>query len=98
MRVDPAAEAPNWLLSIPLAVIAEPARGGFHRYLGWTVARLPIPVDWPRARALLCEVAKDARAGRTLATVELDAIVLEAYGVPPDTYRPLLDWMCAADA
>ncbi len=41
------------LLNSPIAaawlgVIAEPARGGYRRFLGWTVARLPIPPDLAR--------------------------------------------------
>jgi hypothetical protein len=48
------------LLNSPLAAawlnaIAEPARGGYRRYLGWTVGLLPIPRDWTRARTLLAE-------------------------------------------
>ena len=40
-----------------LATIAEPARGGYRRYLAWTIARLPVPADWPRARAILAPIA-----------------------------------------
>ena len=36
-----------------LGILAEPARGGFHRYLGWTLALLPLPRDWPAAVRLL---------------------------------------------
>ncbi|MGH9418996.1 MAG: Eco57I restriction-modification methylase domain-containing protein, partial [Thermoanaerobaculia bacterium] len=46
------------LLNSPLSaawlnVIAEPARGGYHRYLGWTVSLLPVPRDWRRAASIL---------------------------------------------
>ena len=42
------------LLNGPLArawlnAVAEPARGGYHRYLGWTMSLLPVPKDWQRA-------------------------------------------------
>ena len=55
-------EADAWavavLLNSPLAAawlnaIAEPASGGYRRYLGWTVGLLPLPTDWPRAREIL---------------------------------------------
>ncbi|MEO7962329.1 MAG: hypothetical protein ABIT38_00300, partial [Gemmatimonadaceae bacterium] len=51
------------LFNSPLAgawldAVAEPARGGFRRYLGWTVARLPIPNDWARARTILAPLAR----------------------------------------
>ncbi|MEO8946329.1 MAG: N-6 DNA methylase [Gemmatimonadaceae bacterium] len=75
-----------------LAAIAEPARGGFHRYLGWTIARLPIPIDWPRARDMLAPLAHAARAGNAPARPELRAAVLEAYGVSPASVAPLLAW------
>ncbi|MEO6443545.1 MAG: DNA methyltransferase, partial [Gemmatimonadaceae bacterium] len=57
-RDDEDAAALAALLNSPLAAgwldaVAEPARGGFRRYLGWTVARLPIPADWARARGIL---------------------------------------------
>jgi hypothetical protein len=46
-----------------LNVLAEPARGGFHRYLAWTVGLLPLPSDWSRARAALGPVGARAAAG-----------------------------------
>jgi hypothetical protein len=75
-----------------LSVLAEPARGGYHRYLGWTIARLPIPVDWPRARGILAPVARTARAGSPPSACELQAVVLDAYEVPHSAVRPLLAW------
>ena len=53
------------LLNSPLAAawlgaIAEPARGGYKRFLAWTVALLPLPRDWPRARAILAPLADRA--------------------------------------
>src|ERR671929_783018 len=56
------------LLNSPLAaawlnVLAEPARGGYRRYLAWTVALLPIPHDWPRARRMLAPLAERASGG-----------------------------------
>ena len=78
-----------------LHVLAEPARGGFRRYLGWTVATLPTPADWPRAvrllrplgAALMCQ-----GAARHHAIAALDAAVLEAYQLTPVLVSPLLEW------
>jgi hypothetical protein len=58
------------------AALAEPARGGYRRHLAWTVALLPVPQDWMRARALL---AADA---------SLDALAA-AYGLPLRALRAL---------
>ena len=79
-----------------LDVLAEPARGGFRRFLGWTVASLPIPADWPRARRLL------APLGRQIATTQapgddaqhdaLDQAVADAYDIPLRQLLPLLHW------
>ena len=79
-----------------LGAIAEPARGGFRRFLAWTVSRLPIPADWPSARSLLAPIAREARDGRVPASGELNAAVLEAYGVPMESCAPLLDWTASA--
>ena len=75
-----------------LAAIAEPARGGYHRYLGWTIARLPVPVDWPRAVGMLAPIAQRARTGFPPADDELDAIVLASYDLDAAALDPLLDW------
>jgi len=80
--------------------LAEPARGGFRRYLGWTVAALPVPVDWRRASALLAPYGRAIAAGPRdpgedpLAALrsELDDAVARAYGVPISALFPLLDW------
>ena len=73
-----------------LAVIAEPARGGYHR--GWTIARLPIPINWPRARRLLAPIAERARCGIQPAGRELNALVLDAYEVTASALEPLIAW------
>ena len=66
-----------------LNALAEPARGGYRRYLGWTVGQLPIPADWTSVRAELARVAKEVAAGEFDARAErvLDAAVLRAYGL-----------------
>ena len=66
-----------------LNAIAEPARGGYRRYLGWTVGLLPLPADWERAMAAL--------AGARCADEEtvLDA-VLDAYRLKRSAVADLL--------
>lgn len=73
------------LASAWLNAIAEPARGGYRRYLGWTVGLLPIPRDWPRARTIL---SASFAADDDLVL----AATLEAYGLTHALVRPLLDW------
>ena len=85
------------LVNSPLAAawlnaIAEPARGGYHRYLGWTCARLPVPTDWPRARALLAPLGRDGAAGAPPSDALLVRIACQAYGVEPSVVAPLLEW------
>ena len=85
------------LLNSPLAAawlnaIAEPARGGYHRYLGWTCARLPLPADWPRARALLAPLGRGGAAGAPPSDALLTRVACDAYGIEPVVVAPLLDW------
>ncbi|HEY5087568.1 MAG TPA: hypothetical protein VII66_09450, partial [Gemmatimonadaceae bacterium] len=80
-----------------LSVIAEPARGRYYRYLGWTIARLPIPIDWPRARRLLAPIAEAARCGNVPGANELRSAVLDAYSLTPCTLDPLLAWTDACE-
>ena len=85
------------LLNSPLAAawlntIAEPARGGFHRYLGWTVALLPIPEDWPAARAMLSPLGKSAVEGSAPSSGALLAAVTRVYGLHHSDVEPLLLW------
>ncbi|HEX5830963.1 MAG TPA: hypothetical protein VFY16_08290, partial [Gemmatimonadaceae bacterium] len=85
------------LLNGPLAaawldVVAEPARGGWRRYLAWTVAWLPLPRAWPAARDELAELALRASAGAPPADAELLETALRAYGVEGSTMAPLLAW------
>jgi hypothetical protein len=85
------------LLNSPLAAawlnaIAEPARGGYHRYLAWTTALLPIPSDWPRARARLAPIGERARAGDFPAPTTLLAAARDAYGIAEAAVAPLIAW------
>jgi hypothetical protein len=85
------------LLNSPLAaawlnVLAEPARGGYRRYLAWTVALLPVPREWGRARSELAPLAKRARRGDSVSQNELLAATCRAYRVRPIDMEPLLAW------
>ena len=75
-----------------LHVLAEPARGGYHRYLGWTMALLPLPRDWPRARALLAPLAARAMAGDAPPQCELLDAATRAYRLRPADVAPLIAW------
>lgn len=88
------------LLNSPLAaawlnVVAEPARGGFRRFMGWAVARLPVPADWSVARRELPPVvARFARENRRAAAPSaalLDAL-LPVFGLRLRDVEPLLEW------
>jgi hypothetical protein len=83
------------LLNGPLAAawlnaIAEPARGGWRRYLGWTVGLLPIPRDWARARLRLASVAERGDANTP---AELWDAAIEAYGLTTAAVAPLAAWI-----
>ena len=85
------------LLNSPLAAawlgaIAEPARGGYKRFLAWTVSLLPLPRDWPRARAILAPLADRAIEHDDVdAGALLDAAV-RAYRLRRADLDPLLAW------
>ena len=86
---SPVAEA--WL-----GALAEPARGGYRRFLGWTMALLPLPKDWARARSILAPVASDAMRGVCTGGELRDVLLQEtlaAYGVSHDDMAPLLAWL-----
>ena len=85
------------LLNSPVAAawlnsLAEPARGGYHRYLGWTVALLPLPFDWDRARGILAPITERAVQGTPPATDTLIKAVTDAYRLTPRDIEPLLLW------
>jgi hypothetical protein len=82
------------LLNSPLAtawlrVLAEPARGGYRRFLGWTVAMLPLPRDWTSARAVLSTIG---RRGATSDDADVLAAVLDAYSMSRRDVAALLAW------
>jgi hypothetical protein len=84
--------AAAWLNSL-----AEPARGGYRRYLGWTLALLPIPTDWPRARALLAPIGERAMRGDVSADEEILDAVLNAYQLDLVQVHHLLNWTVDCD-
>lgn len=84
--------AAAWLNSI-----AEPARGGYRRYLGWTMSLLPIPVDWDRARSLLAPLGERAMHGDVPADDEILGAVLGAYELCLTDVQPLLSWTDECD-
>jgi hypothetical protein len=69
-----------------LATLAEPARGGYRRFLAWTVALLPTPPDWARARNTLADLGPSAPPD------ELTRAVLSLYDIRPTTVAALIDW------
>lgn len=75
-----------------LAAIAEPARGGYHRYLGWTLARLPIPTEWPRAVSILAPLSREALDGEVPDAAMLTDAAIRAYRVRSVDMEPLLTW------
>jgi hypothetical protein len=75
-----------------LAALAEPARGGYRRYLGWTVSLLPLPRPWDRARRPLIDVGERALLGEPPSDAELLEAAVLAYDVRLGTVNALLDW------
>jgi len=75
-----------------LAALAEPARGGYRRYLGWTVSLLPLPEPWDRAREHLVDVGTRALRGQPPSDAELLDATIRAYGLRLSAVNALLDW------
>ena len=68
------------------------ARGGYRRYLGWTVSLLPIPREWSRAREILAPLGLRATEGDIPPDDEILRGVLEYYRLGVDDIEPLLSW------
>jgi hypothetical protein len=85
------------LVAAWLNTLAEPARGGYRRYLGWTVSLLPMPQDWDCARRMLAPLGERALAGDVPMREEMLDAALSAYGVRLDEVQPLLSWMMHCD-
>ena len=85
------------LLNSPLAAawlgaIAEPARGGYKRFLAWTVSLLPLPREWPRARGILAPLADRAIERDDVTADELLDAAVRAYRLRRADIAPLLAW------
>lgn len=96
------AHALTAILNGPLAAawlnaIAEPARGGYRRYLGWTMAMLPVPMRWNRARKILAPLGERAMEGDIPSDDDLLEAALGAYHVRRDKLHALLAWNVDGD-
>jgi hypothetical protein len=85
------------LLNGPLAhawldALAEPARGGYRRFLGWTVSLLPVPRDWSRARRGLAPLGARATAHGGVSDVALLEAAADAYKVEQADVAALVAW------
>jgi hypothetical protein len=75
-----------------LNVLAEPARGGYHRYMAWTVGLLPIPRNPQTLADILAPVGIRARDGADISDLELLETSLAAYRLRQTDVAPLLEW------
>jgi hypothetical protein len=75
-----------------LNVIAEPARGGYRRYMGWTMALLPLPREWTRAVSILAPIGRSALDGSPPDGHVLRRAVFDAYELTESCVEPLLKW------
>ncbi len=75
-----------------LSVLAEPARGGYRRFLGWTCARFPVPAAWESARAPLAELGVALARGQSIDPWTMTEAALAAYRVRHGEIAPLLSW------
>jgi hypothetical protein len=80
------------LVAAWLSLLAEPARGGYHRYLGWTMALLPLPRDWERACTLLAPCTVRAQHGDIPSQDELFDVAARAYRMRRTDAAPLVTW------
>jgi hypothetical protein len=76
-----------------IAAIAEPARGGYRRHFAWTMARLPVPDDWARARDILAPLGGRGLRGDPPGRTELLTAVLDAFRMRHRTVAPLIEWI-----
>lgn len=81
------------LVAAWLDAIAEPARGGYRRYMAWTVACLPLPGNWARAREVLAPIGAAAVHGSPPGDAELLEAACQAYGVGARALAPLVEWV-----
>ena len=75
-----------------VGAVAEPARGGYRRHFAWTMARLPVPDDWARARDILAPLGERVLGGDPPGRAELLAAVLSVFRVRAQSIAPLVEW------
>jgi methylase of polypeptide subunit release factors len=75
-----------------LAALAEPARGGYRRYLGWTLSRLPLPRDWTQAVRQLAPLGRRARDGDVPDAHTLTQAAVRAFHLSHADVAPLMTW------
>jgi hypothetical protein len=80
------------LIASWLALIAEPASGGYFRFMGWTMSLLPIPCDWTRARRILAPIAELATSGTPPSDDELFHAALCAFKLNESEVAPMIQW------
>jgi hypothetical protein len=80
------------LLAAWIALLAEPARGGYLRFMGWTMSLVPLPKDWQRTRREIAPIAECAVQGRVPSEDDLLDKVLCAYGLVRKDVHALLEW------
>ena len=76
-----------------VGAIAEPARGNYRRHFAWTMARVPVPDDWARARDVLGALGEAAMRGEPPSPADLMQATLEAFRVRARTMAPLVEWI-----
>ncbi len=76
-----------------VAALAEPARGGYRRHFAWTMARVPVPDDWARARDVLAPLGRAGMDGSPSSRTQLMHAVLEAFRLRRHTVAALVEWM-----
>ncbi len=80
------------LIAAWLSLIAEPAQGGYNRYLGWTMALLPVPTRWEQSRVALSKLYERAGAGDTPSPREVFQKSLDAYGLEEEEVHDMMVW------
>jgi hypothetical protein len=80
------------LLAAWLSLITEPAQGGYSRYMGWTMAMLPIPRRWDQCKSGLARISREAHAGTPPSPSELFCKSLRAFELQEDDVQDLMIW------
>lgn len=81
------------LIASWLKILAEPAQGGYQRYLGWTMALLPVPRQWNRVRRSLAKLCQKAQRGNPPSAEEIFNKTLAAFELTPEDVTHMMLWM-----